>query len=307
MEGGLGDHFAANRFVPAIKECHPSAKITLFSDTEGKTQQSDALKRFFPDHFDEIIVSPNRKSKHYNIESQFGKEEWNAHINNQPDEILTHIRQHDVFYDLHIDGLKWMYYDFDWFRYFYQFPKPTVSWPRCEQIDGNGFILTHLYARPNHPHGLEPWYVDRLIDDLRKRFGKVVIIADAASLDFYNSLDSVKALEPNSVVNATLEDCFDLASRCKAFIGMDSGIRYIPLHFGKPTFVFSHYHNGQSVAHHHLIRWLIFKDWVIPTNFNTANVLTLLGNAVEHPAGKLYPYFSNVTALKNGIVERTTK
>ena len=43
MEGGLGDHFAANRFVPAIKELHPDCSIDLFSDTQGSESQSKIL------------------------------------------------------------------------------------------------------------------------------------------------------------------------------------------------------------------------------------------------------------------------
>ena len=41
MEGGLGDHFAANRFIPAIKEKYPNCEIDLFSDTECNSHQSE--------------------------------------------------------------------------------------------------------------------------------------------------------------------------------------------------------------------------------------------------------------------------
>ena len=61
MEGGLGDHFAANRFVPAIKELHPDCSIDLFSDTEGSESQSKILNEMWPSHFNETFIIKEKK------------------------------------------------------------------------------------------------------------------------------------------------------------------------------------------------------------------------------------------------------
>ena len=70
MEGGLGDHILANRFVPAILDKYPKAEINLFSDTGGKSLQSDVLTSLF-NHFKSRTLI-YRKSDQFKIKSQFG-------------------------------------------------------------------------------------------------------------------------------------------------------------------------------------------------------------------------------------------
>ena len=67
MEGGLGDHFAANRFIPAIKEKHPNCEIDLFSDTEGNSHQSDILNKMWPSHFKETHIIKKKKYKNFRL------------------------------------------------------------------------------------------------------------------------------------------------------------------------------------------------------------------------------------------------
>ena len=63
MEGGLGDHLLANRFIPAIKEQWPGCKIDLWSDTEGNKFQSDVLKKMWPSYFNDIFVLEEKSYK----------------------------------------------------------------------------------------------------------------------------------------------------------------------------------------------------------------------------------------------------
>ena len=49
MEGGLGDHILANRFVLAIKEKYPQSEIRMWSDTEGSRFQSQLIQDLWPE------------------------------------------------------------------------------------------------------------------------------------------------------------------------------------------------------------------------------------------------------------------
>ena len=84
MEGGLGDHLLANRFVPAILDNHPNAEINLFSDTGGNSLQSDTLLNLYDFYNSRTLIY--REQEEYNIYSQFGKENFPAHISNTSSE-----------------------------------------------------------------------------------------------------------------------------------------------------------------------------------------------------------------------------
>ena len=126
MEGGLGDHLLANRFIPAIKEQWPGCKIDLWSDTEGSTSQSDTLKQMWPSYFNDVFVIEKKKHKKFRIKSSnFPEEDYRGSLKMCLDVDLKLMEGvYDKFYDLHIDSLEWMNYDFDWFKHFQVFPTP---------------------------------------------------------------------------------------------------------------------------------------------------------------------------------------
>jgi len=298
MEGGLGDHLLANRFVYSIKDKYPSAKIKVFSDTENNNKMLEVILSKFPDMYargGEVIIS--RKSKEYTITSQFGIENYPCAIENQLDETVQKMLDCDKFYDLHIDGLRWMKYDFDWLRYFYFFPKPTnITKPKYEQ----GFILTHLYARPDSVYNLDHQYVIELLNKISQD-NRVVVLTTEDHKEYYNSVFK----NPNLIIDSssTVVDIFNIASECSCFLGIDSGIRYIPYHFGKPVFVFSKYsHQYGNVIPSHLIRWLLFQKNVLPVNTNIDAIVQLLNNLKQHPAYSLFPDIPN--NIEQYIVER---
>jgi len=285
LEGGLGDHLLANRFVHAIKDKYPSSNIVAFSDTENNCKSINLLKSLYPSIYKETHVIPNRNDKNFKINTRFGEEIYPAHISNIPKDLCEKIHSYDKFYDLHIDSLKWMNYDFDWLRYFYFFPKPETEYAQDKQ--SNSYILAHLYSRPDSPYNLEQWYVIALIKKISEMI-KVVIVTEEKYLSYYKDL-----ISNNNIIFETSEntlDIFSLASNCCAFIGIDSGIRYIPYHFSKPVFVFSKYCKAYgNVAYSHLLRWLIYKNHVLPMHFNIDTVIQMLKNSTENSASQLYP------------------
>jgi hypothetical protein len=98
-------------------------------------------------------------------------------------------------------------------------------------------------------------------------------------------------------------EVFEITAGCSAFLGIDSGIRYIPYHFSKPTFVFSKYCDRYgSVAPSHLIRWLIFEKNVFPIGFNIEFVINIINNCIQYPANQLFPqYIKDIDSI---VVDR---
>ena len=284
LEGGLGDHLLANRFIHAIKDKFSECHLNAFSDTEGNPKSIQLLKTLFPSRYDSISTIDKRKDANFSITTKFGKELYPAHINNLPESTLVEINKCEKFYDLHIDGLKWLNYDFDWFRYYYFFPKPEIELNSSYQ---SGYIMAHLYSRPNSPYNLEQWYVIQLINKLAET-NRIVIITQEEYQTFYSDLFH----NPNITIDTSdnVLDIFKIAQGCSAFIGIDSGIRYIPYHFSKPVFVFSKYCSEYgTVAYSHLIRWLIFPKMVLPMHFDINLVIKIINNSIKNNANKLFP------------------
>lgn len=301
FEGGLGDHLLSNRFVAGIKEKNPNSKITLYSDTEGNPSSSNLLIKLFPNFYYSSEVIPERKSKEFPIQTKFGKENYPCHIDNLPEEYINKFKRADKFYDLHIDSLNWLNEDIDWLRYFYFFPKPQIELNKFNFFEKK-YILCHLYARPNSPYNIDKTYAIELIKKL-SQITNVIIITQEDHKNFY---DDIKNIENVLIKTPNLEECFSLASECQAFIGIDSGIRYIPYHFSKPVFVFSKYCSDYGViAPSHLIRWLLFEKNVFPINFDLNIVIAILLNCINNPASQLFPQYLN--KVDDFIVNRFKK
>lgn len=291
----------ANRFVYAIKEQNPDAELVIYSDTEGSSKQLNFLKTFWPHLYQNSHVIPNRVAKDYKVKSQFGEEIYPASLNNLPQEYLNIFKNSFKFYDLCLDALDWLNSDFDWFRYFYYFPKPMIEAANFAHLSyPDHFILCNLYSRPNSPYLLEKWYLESLIQKLTEKYN-IVIPTTPENLSFYDFCkDNINV----KVIVTTLEETFYLASKCAAFLGIDSGIRVMPYYFGKPTFMFTPYCKAYGqVLPSHLIRWVIYDKFALPMHFDLNSVLSLLENSLNHEACKLFPYY-NHSEIDNIIIKR---
>lgn len=265
---------------------YPEAKIHLYSDTEGNTHQSDFLKLAFPNFYDSITVIPNRKDKQHKIKSQFGEEVYPAALNNLPDEYLEKFKAADIFYDLHIDGLKWMTYDFDWQRFYHYFPRPKIT-EVLPIADPKDFVLLHLFSRPDSGYNLENWYIKALVEKLAAKI-KVVIITENKYLELFKDIQG-----DVDFYTGGLNGCLWLSNHCKAFAGIDSGIKYLPISCSRPTLIFSKDCSSyQNVSHSHLLRWLIFKDKIIPMHLDYNLVTRMILDMIANPVCSLYPYIS---------------
>lgn len=291
MEGGLGDHLLANRFVFAIRDKYPDAKIFAFSDVESNFK-SDFLPTLFPGVYEKFEVASIRAREEFVIESQFGIENWPASMANVNDEYKRKFASADKFYNLHIDSLDFTTHDYEWLRYFHHFPRPTISletFPTPEK-----FVACQLYARPNASSNLDKWYVEALVKKLSNSI-PVVIMTLREHLDFYSFLSEI----PNVTIECpTLLEATSIAKQCSAFIGIDSGLRYLPYHFSKPTFVFSKYCRQRGVvAPSQLIRWLLFENNVFPEYHDAGEVASIVSLAASDPTYALFPQSSPIDNL----------
>ena len=293
MEGGLGDHLLANRFIPAIKEQWPDCKIDLWSDTEGNKFQSDVLKKMWPSHFNNIFVLEEKRHKSLRIKSSnFPEEDYRGSIKNvKPTDLKLMEGVYDKFYDLHIDSLEWMNYDFDWFKHFQVFPTPEnkgrMFYPNAMFPDK--FILAHLYARDDADSNMEDWYIEKLVKSITQEFD-MIILYNEESEHKYKKLMS-QDIERLHFMDETVISIFDISSRCTAMLAIDSGIRYIPYHYGKPVFTFSKYCTQYGVVQYsYLIRWLLNDRYVLPLHYDVSSAGTMLKNCLRNPAYRLYPH-----------------
>lgn len=296
LEGGIGDHLLANRFVHAIKEKYPDDNLLIFSDPSQDFGQLALMKQCWPSIYKNAIQSPGRVSNKFKIKSQYGVEIYNAAIENQPDSIKKLYEGADKFYDLCLDRLEWLDYDFDWFRYFYFFPKlerlPTSSAPVKKP-----FVLANLFSRKDSPYTLKKEYVERLVKDLSDSHYTIIVTTEE-NRHYYDFCANNPSIE---IRVADLNETFYLASQCSAFIGLDSGVRVMPYYFGKPTFYFSPYcpEYGNPLISHY-VRWMVYEKNTLPLESDISDVLRMLKNTIENRVSSIIPGLCKTN--KDGIL-----
>lgn len=295
LEGGIGDHLLAGRFTNAVREAHPHSHITAFSDTDGNPRMAELVNTFFPNLYDEIILCEKRVDPQLKIESQFGTEVYASVLSNLNEFQNGTFAKFNHFYDFHIDGLKWAgYSDLNIQKHFWNFPNPAVSQiPSVKTKFDKPFVLAHLYPRKDSGHLLEKWYVTKLIKDVSSRY-PIVLLCDSDTEEYYSE---VKNLENVQVYNASFAECFALSKSCAAFIGVDSGMRYLPLHFGKPAFVFSKFKKNGFLSPSHSIRWLVYEHYVFEMHSPVPMVINRLSQVIER--GFLAHFCSPLSTVSN--------
>ena len=270
LEGGVGDCLLGLRFCQAIKEKYPNSPITAYIDSEGKTFQKEAIEYLYPGFFKEIKIIPNKKYSNFWIKSQYGSENQKGFIENVPDEIINEIKTYDLFYDLHIDSLKFIDSDLNWIKYFKNFPKPSIN-----PINTRGeYIVCHLKSTTSKEHELEKWYATKLIKDLNKTLGnkyKIVIVSTPEINFFY---DQVRNIPNIGLFNGSMNEVCDLILNAKAFIGTDSGFKFIAYSLDIPVATFTKYSSEPfQCAFSHVIRWNPMPETVFPLNFNVSFII----------------------------------
>jgi len=252
--------------------------------------------------YEDIKIIPCKKYSKIVIDSQFGREEtFIGAIENVPDEIRSEMESYDRFYDLHIDSLKFTTYDFDWLRHFYTFPKPETV------ISGPGdYVLFHLASNLSDVHQLEKWYSKRLVEQCSK-FIKCKLIVTDKTKDFLIDILSLPNIE---TIEGNLEEISKEIGAARAFVGIDSGLKYIAYAFSVPVICFSkHSTQPYRVLPSHKIRWMPFETDCFPLNFDTSCISKTLEAILENKAASIIPYsaagFDNIAIFRKYQLNET--
>jgi ADP-heptose:LPS heptosyltransferase len=287
LEGGAGDCLLGNRFIPAIKEMYPRSDITAYIDSEGKTFQKELLEITYPYFYKEIKIIQRKKYKPFMVDCQFGTDNYYGALENVPDDIVAEMNGYDLFYDLHIDSLKWMTYDFDWQRYFKFFPRPQ----RINKKTTKKIVL-HLVSSTSTGHRLEQWYLDGLINKICDKFPDhtVVAISTEETKSCYSSITN-----KNFVVHiGDIASVVDQIASADMMLSTDSGFRYLAYGFSIPTLTFSaHCPQPHTAIPSHMIRWLVFPETCYPLHYNMQLVVDTMNNINKNPGVILAPFITD--------------
>lgn len=306
IEGGIGDHLLSNRFIPAIKEKYPDSKIYAYSDPSnvGSSIPANVIWENFQDFYENITIIPEKRFSDFKGDFGFGEENYPSHLDNIPIDYFKQMTSYDLFFDLQIDSLGWSNLQIPWQKYFFSFPNPSRI--AKKKSKNKSSILCHLFSRKDSPYLMEGWYVKALTKDLSKNFDEILLIADPNnedSIDFYKEF-AYKAKNV-SIIKPFINEVFDLCRNSSAFIGIDSGLRYIPYHFGVPTFLFtSSCRELGRVAPSHLVRWVIFEKQAIPLHYASNEVISILKNAIENKLFSIFPSIQSFDNVKRSVVFR---
>lgn len=295
LEGGAGDCLLGHRFCCSIKDKYPNAQITAYIDSEGKQFQKNLLTILYPTFYKEIKVIPNKKFKKIVINSQFTEETYIGAIENVPDDIREEMETKcDKFYDLHIDSLKWVSYDFDWIRYLQYFPKPEL--PKLETNDK--YVAFHLVSNTKNDHGLEKWYIATLVNHTSK-YVKCKLICTADVRHFYSDLESNPNVE---ILDVGLQKACSIISAAKCMFSIDSGLKYIAYSYDVPTLCMSKQVSAPTAPFFtHQVRWMPYPQTCFPIQYDAVHLSQIIKRIYDNKGYILQPL---MTDFDSQIIKR---
>lgn len=299
----------ANRFAPAVKELYPNLPLHLYVNTDSNDIQPKLLTTLWPNNYEKDYTHVIRKSQNYQIKSNFGVETYNASLGNLRDEDLIELNKCEFFFNGHIDSIAFKDSLSNFRNYFHSFPPPQVNLEQFvnktkgENFKNKNYLLAHLYSRPNSAHILEKWWVEKFIKEIESKLPAdhyLYIYCEEKYFDYYSSVISDKV----KIFDCSMEEFFYVSKYCKLFFGIDSSPRYVPKHFGKPSYLFSKYCSAPGVvAPSHLLRWIINSDTTIPTHYDIKETARIIMNNLVNSAYSFFPQIKE--NIENYIVERT--
>jgi len=313
-EGGAGDCLCANRFVPAIYDRFPDAKIDVFLDTNGNKMQEKWLRTFYGYFYNDIITIPGKKYNPFVTDSQFAKGETTlGALENTPDEYLDRMKSYDRFYDMWIDGMQWAKYPFNFFKYFYEFPLPDDALNEVspkfllikEKFWGMKYAVLNLIPDriKDNKNISDDWYIRGLIKKLSVNI-KCVLIATEVT---YPRLKEFEGMENVEIFIGSIENVVGLIRDSSLFIGLDSGLKYFAHALGIPRIIFAEWcAEPHKISNAHKLRWLPTPEDCIPVNYDFNYVAGLATRLRDNPLLGVVPSirnFENEAVVRNYTVD----
>lgn len=185
----------------------------------------------------------------------------------------------DHYYDLHIDKMMWTTYDIDWLSRFYYFPKPEIK------VDPKDQICLHV-THPCDNKNLGKDYINSLVEEVLKLGKPIVAICEQNQLNEFSDVsDKIR------ICCSTLEDACIEVLASKAFVTIDSGMKYIAYSSGVPTVEIANYFQSFGSVHPMIkARWLIFNERGCPLNTDPRILAKGLENILENKIATLFPF-----------------
>jgi hypothetical protein len=291
MEGGLGDHLLANRFVAAIKEKHPDSYVSLWSDTEGSISSSEVLSFFWPNFYNEFHVIPNRMSEKCLVYTPHGEQNLPAHFSNIPEEYQKKILDTDIFYDLWIDGMNWIEYDFDWYKYLRFFPIPHKQHHYEGELPSE-YVVCSLFRESENTLSIPKTKAIDLINLIQNTLQIPVVIP--ASKKIIEQSDGIDC----HIVESSIKDSFDIISKAKFMFSIDSGLKYIAYSYGVPSLTFSPMCKFPHTSLPHVeMRWHPHPDTIIPNDAPNPYAIHVAKKILYKKAYLAYPLSNDIDKL----------
>lgn len=298
MEGGLGDHILANRFIPAILDKYNNAEIHLFSDTGGNSLQSNVLTSLYKHYASSTLIY--RKGDQHKISSQFGTENFAAHLDNIKSEDKKLMKSFDKFYNIHIDWMEWLDFDFDWQRYFYHFPKPDSTIMPLDH--DKPYIIIHAASdNLGNNHRMPKKYLNSLISNIPPTYD-IFILSTKSTQDFISSTfeetNRIKFFQKN------IQDVIRLVKGCAGMFAIDSGIKYFGYTFNKPTLTWAkESQKPHSCLPAFQMRWLTFPSLIFPLQFDASYLCQCMENLIKSNNLFLAPHL-NLDEINKVLIRR---
>ena len=298
FEGGLGDHLLGNRLIPAIIEKHPESEIHLFSDTNESSFQSEVLNNLYNFYTSTTLLK--RKNPNYSILSQFGKENFPAHLDNINEEQKKYMLSFDKFYNLHIDWLGWLDYDFRWQSYFNSFPLPHN---KVEDFKHEkSFIILHIASdNKGNNHRMSKSYIHNIISKCIKDHD-VLVLSTPSTEDFVNSV--TPKIPGVSILEDDIHKVISACKSCAGIFAIDSAIKYFGYTFNKPTLCWAkECSNPHSCPTSFKMRWLTFPLLMFPLEYDYNYMWQSMSNLINNNNNIFCPHLQEPD-LSNNLIRR---
>ena len=261
MYGGIGDHLLANRLVPAVLDYHKVNKVDIIRPYLNSIEEYNGLnhpyfiKKSF-NYYSEVFHFKKNKSTHPDIWTDMQQ------TTNEFEEFSLY----DKIYNFVPDTMLWSTYKhLAIAKHFKYFPQPYLDLENNDQ----DYIFFFPVARENQHdlHKLPLDYSKQIVDFAKERNQKIICPISEDNKFLIDYCDKIQL----DTQLCSLDEMWQFAKNCKAAISCDSGPRYFPLHFGKPTLLLTGLMNNSF-----LVRWLLNTNTTMQINSPVEDVFERL-------------------------------
>lgn len=296
IEGGIGDLILAMRFVQAVREEYLDAYLQIFINNDNNKIFNSFIQKHWGYLWNEV-KTVSRVSSNYIIQSQFGKEVYNAALSNIDPEQLKDLYNCGKFYNFHLDSLKFLEYsDIPWQKYLKCVPPPKNV--DSAPLKYHKKVVLNLYARQNHFSYIPKEKANIIISSLRDKYDLLILAPTEDAVDEFYS-------EHRDITVATdLSESLAIIKTSLLGLSIDSGLRCMFYAFGKACYTMCGLCTTPfQIPISHSIRWYPWKEHLIPVQSSSEFITNLIGNSLKNSACQVYSEYHS-DDIDNALIKR---